>query len=153
MNDRLDELLSRLPSEPPAPHLAARIVEAVAQRRQTRRRWRRVGLAALASGLGGFVLLLNSWSEAIGVLPALGSLPDASSFSQWISTFLATPQEALAKLAESAIAWEAALSEGIGVLLLLGIVLLTLSAFAGLARLLARATPRNGYSQGKGFHV
>src|SRR3972149_4085939 len=133
MNDRMDELLSRLPSEPPTSDLAARIVQAVSQRRQARRRWRRVGLAALASGLGGFVLLLSSWSEAIGVLPAAGSLPDASSLSQWITAFLAAPQEALVDLADSAIAWEAALSEGIGVLLLLGIVLLTVGACGGLA--------------------
>ncbi len=34
MDDRLDELLARLPSEPPAPDLSARIIAAVAQRRR-----------------------------------------------------------------------------------------------------------------------
>lgn len=146
MNDRLDELLARLPSDPPAPDLTARIVAAVAHRRRSRARWRQVGVAALACAFVGIALTARSWPEAAGVLTPTLTVPDADALNQTVDTFFSSPLESLAALVSAALAWETALAEGIGVVFLLGIVLLAAGAFGGLARLLQRASLLNGYS-------
>lgn len=145
-DDRLDELLACLPSEPPAPVLSSRIIAAVEQRRRARIRWRLVGVVATACAFVGVALVASSWPiELAARAPALTE-PDADAISQVVSDFLAAPSETLTELVGAALAWETALAEGIGAALLLGIVLLTVAIFGGLARLLREAAPVNGYS-------
>jgi hypothetical protein len=147
MDDRLDELLTRLPSEPPAPDLLARIIAAVEQRRRTRMRWRLVGVVATACAVVGLVLIASAWPiELASRAPALTE-PDAGAFSQSVSDFLAAPSEAFSELIGAVLVWETALAEGIGAALLLGILLLTVAIFGGLARLLRGAALLNGYSR------
>jgi NaMN:DMB phosphoribosyltransferase len=147
MDNRLDELLARLPSEPPAPDLSASIIAAVGQRRQARMRWRLAGVVAMACAFVGVVLIASSWPIDLAAPAPAVTAPDADAVSQAVSDFLAAPSEALTDWVGAALAWETALAEGTGAALLLGIVLLTVAIFGGLARLLRGAVPLNGYSQ------
>ncbi len=146
MDDRLDELLARMPSEPPAHDLAARIIAAVAQRRQARMRWRLAGVVAMACAFVGVVLIASSWPVDLAARAPAVTAPDADAVSQAVSDFLAAPSEALTEWVGAALAWETALAEGTGAALLLGIVLLTGAILGGLARLLSWSAPVNGYS-------
>jgi hypothetical protein len=145
MDDRLNELLARLPSELPAPDLPARIIAAVEQRRRARMRWRIAGVVAMACAFAGVALIASSWPIELAARAAAVTAPDADAISQAVGGFLAAPSEALTALVDTALAWETALAEGIEAALLLGIVLLTAAIFGGLARLLSRPAPPNSY--------
>ncbi len=145
MDDRLDELLARLPSEPPAPDLSARIIAAVEQRRRARMRWRLAGVVAMACAFAGVALIASSWPIELAARAAAVTPPDADAFNQAVGDFLAAPSEALTELVDSALAWETTLTEGIGAALLLGVILLAAAVFGGLARLLSRSAPPNRY--------
>ena len=147
MDDRLDELLARLPSEPPAPDLSARIIAAVARRRRARVGWRLAGVVAMACALVGVALIASSWPIELAARAPAVTAPDAEVITQAVSDFLAAPPEALTEWVDEAVVWETALAEGIGAAFLLGIVLLTVAIFGGLARLLSRSAPLNGYSR------
>ncbi len=145
MDDRLDELLAQLPSEPPAPDLSASIIAAVAQRRRARVRRRFVGIVTMACAFVGVVLIASSWPIELAARAPTVTAPDADAINQAVGDFLAAPSEALTEWVDAALAWETALAEGIGAALLLGVILLTAAIFGGLARLLSRSAPPNGY--------
>jgi hypothetical protein len=141
MNDRLDDLLARLPqADRPAPDLAARIILAVALRRQARRMGQRVGAAALACGLAGLALTALAWPEALSVSIGLSGTLDATALTQVLAALLADPLGASLEWLNSGLAWQASLAQGASVALTLGLVLLAAAAFGALARLLAAAS-------------
>ncbi len=142
MNDRMDEWLRRLPEESPSPDLAQRIILAVAERKRAMALWRRTGIVASALGLVGMALMAVSWPAA----EALPTAPNAEAILQAISGLVSSPLETLAGSAQATIAWETAMVEGIEIAFVLGAVLLTLGAVAGLARLLRRSEPVVAYS-------
>jgi hypothetical protein len=144
--DELDELLARMPSEPPALDLSARIITAVAQRRRARIGWRLAGVVATACAIVGVALIASSWPIEVAARAPAVTAPDADAISQAVSDFLAAPVETLTELVDEALVWETVLAEGIGAAFLLGIVLLTVAIFGGLARMLRGAAPLNGYS-------
>jgi anti-sigma factor RsiW len=137
----MDQWLSRLPDDVPAPDLPARINRAIAERSRARALWRRGGIAAAALGLVGVVLMAVSW-PASGALPAA---PDTAALLEAASSFLSAPLQALGGSAEVAVAWESSLAEGIEVAFVAGMVLLTLGSVVGLARLLRQKETLNGY--------
>jgi hypothetical protein len=138
----MDDWLSRLPEDGPAPDLAARINLAVAERIRQRARWGRAAVAAGAFGLIGMVLMAISWRVS-GALPGV---PDPSAILEAAGTFLSSPLDALGGSAEAALAWESSLVEGIEIAFLIGVVLLTLGSVGGLVRLLRPSGSLNGYS-------
>ena len=150
MHDRMDEWLAHLPGEPPAPDLVARIVTALDNRRRTQARWRQIGfMAAVGLAVGGALVVL-SWAEATSFLASNLAGPDGSGLSQIIEAFLASPLVSVSGWVQSAISLQSALAEGIAIAFSLGIVLLAVAAFGGLARLLRPSPPANGYSHPMG---
>lgn len=146
MNDRLDELLARLPGEPPAPDLAARIISSLAQYRRARTMWRISGGVALACAFVGMVLVAISWPEVANAFAATPTAPDANALAVAIDAFLTSPFETFTGLVNAALTWETALVEGVSVALMLGNVLLIVAVFGGMAQLLLRAAPLNSNS-------
>ena len=108
-------------------------------------RWRIAGVVAMACAFAGVALIASSWPIELVDRAAAVTAPDADAISQAVGGFLAAPSEALTELVDAALAWETALAEGIGASSLLGVILLTAAIFAGLARLLSRSVPPNGY--------
>jgi hypothetical protein len=145
MSDPWDEWLARLPIEPPAPDLSARIVSVVAQRRRARTMWRHLGAAALACALAGVMLVLVSWPQVVASLtPAVNSF-ETNYLAPAFNALLTTPGETLIAWLDAGLAWQAAQAEGIGVAFMLGVALLAVAAFGGLAQMLHARAP-NRYS-------
>lgn len=140
MNDRLDELLTRLPVEPPSSDLMARIMQAVARRREARNVWRRVHWSALASAVLGAALAATSWRE---VVPAFSNAPgwlDANALLQATLDLIAAPSDTLIVWVETGLGWQTSLAEGVGVALMLSLALLSVAAFGEMAQLLRPRT-------------
>jgi len=144
MSDRLDELLSRLPVDQPAPDLTSRISAAVARRRNLRAVRRRMVMLALVCMVIGLMLIGVSWPAAAETIATTRGV-DVASVS--LEDILAAPVEVLVGLFELLLTWEANLVESLSHALILGVLLLTMSAFVWLAHLLQRPAPLNGYSQ------
>ncbi len=145
MSDPLDEWLARLPDEPPARDLTARIAAAVAQRRRTRTMWRRLGATALACALVGAGLVLVSWPQVVvSLTPAVNAF-EANDLAPAFNALLTTPGDALIAWLDAGLAWQAAQVEGLGVAFMLGVALLAVAAFGGLAQMFRPRAP-NGYS-------
>ncbi len=145
MSDPWDGWLARLPNEPPARDLTARIVAAVAQRRRARTMWRHLGATALACALAGVLLVLVSWPQVVASLtPAVNSF-ETNDLAPAFYALLATPGETLMAWLDAGLAWQAAQAEGIGVAFMLGVALLAVAAFGGLAQMFRTRAP-NGYS-------
>jgi len=145
MSDPLDQWLARLPNEPPARDLTARIVAAVAQRQRARVMWRRGGAAAFACALAGVMLVLVSWPQVVASLtPALNAF-ETNDLAPAFNTLLTAPGEALVAWLDAGLSWQAAQAEGIGVAFMLGVALLAVAAFGGLAQMFRTRAP-NGYS-------
>ena len=145
MEDRLDELLTHLPlAQEVAPDLPARIIGAIAQRRQARAMRRRVGGAALACALAGISLVAISWPEASATLATRLAFPDASALFTGFVDLLTSPMSTITELVSSGLAWQVSLADSVGVVLSLGVVLLSIAAFGGLARMLQPGTWPSG---------
>jgi hypothetical protein len=144
MSDRLDEQLARLPGEPPAHDLAARIQSAVADRRRARARWRRFQAATLACAVAGALCVGVSWSTAAVSLDTAFDALEADTPLAALQVALTAPVETLADWLDAGLTWQAALVEGVGVVFVLGVALLAMAAFGGLAQSLNTGTP-NGY--------
>ena len=145
MSDPLDQWLARLPDEPPARDLTARIVAAVAQRRRARTMWRHLGATALVCALAGVMLVLVSWPQVVASLtPAVNSF-ETNNLAPAFNALLTTPGETLIAWLDAGLAWQAAQAEGIGVAFMLGVALLAVAAFGGLAQMFRTRAP-NGYS-------
>ena len=146
MTSPLDERLARLVGETPAPDLTARIILAVAQRRRARLMWQRIGLAALTCALAGTVLVLISWPQVFAsVAPALNAF-EANDLVLPLNALFAAPFETFTTWLEAGMTWQASQVEGMGEAFILGVALLAVAAFGGLAQMLHARTP-NGYSQ------
>jgi hypothetical protein len=145
MSDPLDEWLARLPNEPPARDLTTRIVSAVAQRRRAQIIWRRAGAAALACALVGAVLVLISWSHvADSLAPALSAV-ETHDLAPALNALVTASPDTVTTWLDAGLTWQAAQAEDIGLAFVLGVALLAVGAFGGLARLLRTRAP-NGLS-------
>ena len=144
MKDWLDEGLSRLPNEAPSPELAGRILAAVAERRRVQRVQRRLKALTLACAAAGVALLLSVWPEVFAAAPPALHEFEMNALLPALNAFLVAPAETFVAWLEAGQAWQAALSEGAGVLGLLGLALLAAAAFGGLAQMLHAGGP-DGY--------
>ncbi len=134
-------LLQQLALEPPPPNLARGILAALARRRGSEAAWTRLAAGSAVAALLGLALLALAWPDLARLLPAAAgaNAPLTSS----AGSLLDVPGDALAALgtlASGAFDWGAALTGSTGAALMMGLVLLTGAAFAGLAQLL-RPTP------------
>jgi hypothetical protein len=144
-SDPLDQWLARLPKEPPARDLTVRIVAVVAQRRRARTMWRHLGATALVCALAGVMLVLVSWPHVVASLtPAVNSF-ETNDLAPAFNALLTTPGETLIAWLDAGLAWQAAQAEGLGVAFMLGVALLAVAAFGGLAQMV-RPRARGGYS-------
>lgn len=141
MRDPLDDYLPHLPGELPAPDLAARIIAVVAHRRRARAMWRRVGSLTLLSALVGVALVLISWSHVADTLGPVLNAIETNDLAPAANALLTTPSETLAAWLDAGLTWQAAQAEGIGIVFTLGIALLSVAAFGGLAQLLNAGSP------------
>jgi hypothetical protein len=130
MADPLDTQLMRLPDELPAPGLTTRIVAAVAQRRRTLAVWQGLGYGMLVCGLVGAVLIYVSWP----VVAASASAALSAPATNYVTGLLNAPGDTLMTWLDSGLAWQATQADGIGAAFALGVALLAIAAFGGLAR-------------------
>lgn len=141
MVDPLDTRLAHLPSEAPAPELAARIVAAVARRQQTLVMWRRIRWLTLAcTGIGLTLILISAAHFANSLGPALTTL-ETNDLQPTFNALVAAPTETVMGWLDIGLAWQSAQAEDIGLAFTVGIALLSVAAFAGLAQLLNSSTP------------
>jgi hypothetical protein len=136
MNDRLDDWLARLPGEPPAPNLAARIIAALAQRRRARWLWRRIQATSLACALAGAGLLLVSSPSMVASLVTTLNAFGTNELVSALNTFLAAPAETVLSWLEAGATWQTSLAQDIGLVFMLGVALVAVAAFGGLAQML-----------------
>jgi hypothetical protein len=141
MSDPFDSLLARLSAEPPSRDLAARIQAAVARRQRTLVVWRRIQALAILAASIGLLLVLLSWAPVTDGLGQLWDTAQAAQLGPAYSALTAAPVETLGGWLDAGLAWQAAQAQDIGLLFTLGIGLLSVGAFAGLARLLNNTTP------------
>jgi hypothetical protein len=146
MKDRLDELLTHLPQEAPAPDLAARIISAVAWRQRARTMRRRASGVVLACGFAGIVLVTLSWPEVTEAFATASTAPDANALSLVLDNIITSPLETLTGLLNRALEWETTLADSVSLVLMLGITLLAVAAFGGLVQQLRLTAPLNGNS-------
>jgi hypothetical protein len=140
MTDRLDEMLSRMPSEP----LPSDLIVRVQARLNTRRRvdlWRLWAgqLVLTASAVAGAWLLaqganVGSWLPNLSVDALL----------RWLSGVAASPQAATLEAASGAVAWGDWLSGQMNLPVLLALILLAAPAAAVLIALLREPVGRRG---------
>jgi hypothetical protein len=140
MSDRLDEMLSRMPSEP----LPSDLIVRVQARLDTRRRvdlWRLWAgqLVLTASAVAGAWLLaqssnVGSWQPNLSVDALL----------RWLSGVAASPQAATLDAASGAVAWGDWLSGQMNLPVLLALILLAAPATALLIALLQEPVGRRG---------
>jgi hypothetical protein len=141
MRDPLDRYLPYVSGESPAPDLAARIITTLAQRQRTRLMWRRLGAVMLVCALLGLALILVSWSHVADSLnPVWGAL-ETNDLAPLFDTLITAPSETLANWLEAGLTWQAAQAEDIGIMFTLGLALLSVAAFGGLAHLLNTSAP------------
>ena len=146
--EQTNRLLSRLPAEVPPAGLAQDILAAVRQKQEADRRreaewrrgeriWQRVAAASVVCGLAGLVLVAAAWPDVLNVAAAAAgtSVPQTS-----LTGLVDLPLETWGQIASSAVDWATMLTQGAGVALLLGLVLLTAGAFGGLAELVHTGT-------------
>jgi hypothetical protein len=150
MNDRMDEYLARLPGESPAADLAVRIIALVAARRRVQAFWRRIGALVLVGLAAGASLVALSWGEATSMLASNLAPEGGTALSEIIEGYLTSPLDSVSSGIQSVVSLQDILAEGIGVAFLLGIVMLAIAAFGGLARLLQHSPSANGYSHSTG---
>lgn len=141
MYDPLDPYLRRLNSEPPSRDLAARIQTAVARRQRTLLVWRRILTLAAAAAAAGLLLVLLSWAPVADGLDQLWAGLQGLQVAPVYSALAVAPAETLGGWLDAGLAWQAAQAQDIGLLFTLGVGLLSVGAFAGLARLLNTAGP------------
>ncbi len=141
MRDWLDEGLARLPAEAPAPALAGRILLAVAQRRRAQRLRQRLKALTLACAAAGSALVLSALPHVLAAAPPALREFEMNALLPALNAFLIAPVETLVAWLEAGQAWQSALSEGAGVVFLVGLALLAAAAFAGLAQLLRARSP------------
>ncbi len=140
--DPLETHLARLPAEAPTADLAARIVAAVARRQRTLLMWRQIRLVMLICALAGIALVVVSWAHVADTLsPALTTL-ETNDLTPAFTALSAAPADTLVSWLDAGLAWQSAQAEDIGLLFTLGIALLSVASFAGLAQLLHNNPPR-----------
>jgi hypothetical protein len=140
MNDRLDEMLSRMPSEPLPSDLIVRVQATL----NTRRRvdlWRLWAgqLVLTASAVAGAWLLAQSANVA-SWMPNLS----VDALLQWLSGVAASPQAATLEAASGAVAWGDWLSGQMNLPVVLALILLAAPATALLIALLKEPVGRRG---------
>lgn len=139
--DPLDTHLPHLPNEIPAPDLAARIVAAVARRQRTLVMWRRTQWLTLACTGLGLALIFISWAHTAGNLGSALTTLETNDLQPAFNALVAAPAETVGGWLDAGLAWQSAQTEDIGLAFTLGIVLLSVAAFAGLAQLLNNSAP------------
>jgi len=146
-NQQLGRWLRHLPPENAAPDLTFRIQAAVASRRRNSqlewRGWSPLVLAACA-GLGSVLLIFALPEISAAFINALTAL-ETNPLSVSIESLISAPWEAFTSLVSTSLAWQTALTEGTGLILVLGLALLTVAALGGLAQLLREPAPQKGY--------
>lgn len=126
------------PEEPPA-DLRRRIVERVTGGRRLTRREATLRLGATILGIA---LVAVSWSEIGTALAQASSVAHlGTAWSAAASQWMEIPLDTLSAAAGGTLAWESALAESVGVGLVLGLALLTVSSFAWLSRVV-QTSPR-----------
>jgi hypothetical protein len=128
------------------PDLAARIVAAVAVRQRSLVMWRRIRWLMVASAGIGVALILVSWAHVANTLnPTLNAL-ETNDLQPAFNALVATPTETLANWLDAGLAWQSAQAEDIGLMFTVGIALLSVAAFAGLAQLLNPPTQNRTFN-------
>ena len=143
---QLGRWLRHLPPETPAPDLAFRIQAVVAHRRQgSQFGWQGLSRLALACAGLGSVLMIFALPEISASLTNGLTALETNSISVSVENLFVTPWEALMAWVSTGLAWQTALTDGAGLILVLGLALLAVTALGGLAQLLREPTPQNGY--------
>lgn len=141
MNDRLDELLSRMPAESLPEGLVMRVQSRLhAQRRLEMWQARAQRLLLAASATAGAWLLLIQGAHMGDWLPNLS----VDTLVQWLSGIVASPQAATLQAASGAIAWGDWLSGQMTLSVVVALILLAVPATAILSSLLKEPAGRRG---------
>lgn len=141
MNDRLDELLSRMPAESLPEGLVMRVQSRLhAQRRLEMWQARAQRLLLAASATAGAWLLLIQSAHMGDWLPNLS----VDTLVQWLSGIVASPQAATLQAASGAIAWGDWLSGQMTLSVVVALILLAVPATAILFSLLKEPAGRRG---------
>lgn len=141
MNDRLDDLLSRMPAESLPAGLVIRVQARVhAQRRLDiwRGRVERLVLAG-STAAGGWLLLIGS-AHMGDLMPNLS----IDTLLQWLTGVAASPETATLRAASGAIAWGDWISGQLNLSVLLALILLVVPATSILFALLKEPAMRRG---------
>jgi hypothetical protein len=107
--------------------------------------WRRIRWLMLAcAGIGLTLILVSVAHFANSLNPALTSL-ETNDLQPAFNALVAAPAETVTGWLDAGLAWQSAQAEDIGLAFTVGVALLSVAAFAGLAQLLNSSTP-NHYS-------
>ena len=139
--DRMDELLSQMPSEAPSPDFVVRVQARLrAQRRRARWSVRALRFGALAAGALGAAL---GWPILRQLAQSLTASP-VESFLSWVGLLLDSPLDAVLLAIQEPWEWGWALGSGLEASALLALILLAVAGTYGAIHLITLQDRQEG---------